>query len=79
MTSREDNREIASSLEGVARAEAETSQRARDELLSIASHELRTPCTSSMLGLQRLLLRVRCRGLQQVDPELPERAESRVR
>jgi PAS domain S-box-containing protein len=37
--------------------EARTATQVRDEFLVAASHELRTPCTSMLLGIQRLIRR----------------------
>jgi PAS domain S-box-containing protein len=54
-----------------ARAEAEQAVRARDEFLTVASHELKTPLTSLNLQLHTLLKRAR----QGQDPEQVERLE----
>lgn len=58
-----------------ARKEAEEAVRARDEFLSIASHELRTPITS-MRGTAQLIVRSRQRG--QLDDERLERYLLRI-
>lgn len=46
---------------------------ARDEFLSIASHELRTPCTSLRLGIEVLLRHVRQESLSRMSPAFLER------
>ncbi len=55
-----------------ARAEAETAVRVRDEFLSVASHELKTPVTS-MRGYASLLLNQLSKG-REPDPQRLERA-----
>jgi signal transduction histidine kinase len=57
--------------ERAARADAEDAVRARDEFLSIASHELRTP-VAALKGTAQLLLRRMLRG--EADAERIERA-----
>lgn len=56
----------------LARAEAEAAVRARDEFLSVAAHELKTPVTS-MRGYAQLLLRQLTNG-QTPSPERIQRA-----
>jgi signal transduction histidine kinase len=46
---------------------------ARDEFLSIASHELRTPCTSLRLGIEVLLRHARQESLSRLSPAFLER------
>jgi PAS domain S-box-containing protein len=46
---------------------------ARDEFLSIASHELRTPCTSLRLGIEVLLRHVRQESMSRMSPAFLER------
>lgn len=46
-----------------ARAQAQEAARARDEFLSIASHELKTPLTSMLLHLQSVLNNIRNQSL----------------
>jgi PAS domain S-box-containing protein len=53
--------------------EAQEAIRARDEFLSIASHELRTPCTSLRLGVQTLLRHVRGGSLERLPAAFLER------
>jgi PAS domain S-box-containing protein len=57
--------------EQAARADAEAAVRARDQFLSIAAHELRTP-TAGIKGQAQLVLRMLRRGL--VEPERLERS-----
>ncbi|WPB77891.1 ATP-binding protein [Archangium violaceum] len=59
-----------------ARAEAERMVRLRDEFLSVASHELKTPLTSLSLQLHTLLKRART---QPGDAELAQRLEKAQR
>jgi excisionase family DNA binding protein len=54
--------------ERAARDQAEAALRVRDEFLSVASHELRTPIT--VLGAQAQLLLRRAKRHRQLDPEL---------
>lgn len=46
---------------------------ARDDFLSIASHELRTPCTSLRLGIEALLRHARQSSFAQIAPAFLER------
>jgi signal transduction histidine kinase len=46
---------------------------ARDDFLSIASHELRTPCTSLRLGIEALLRNARKSSFAQLSPAFLER------
>jgi len=46
---------------------------ARDEFLSIASHELRTPCTSLRLGIEVLLRHARQESLTRISPAFLDR------
>lgn len=46
---------------------------ARDDFLSIASHELRTPCTSLRLGIEVLLRHTRQESISQLSPGFLER------
>jgi PAS domain S-box-containing protein len=57
--------------EQAARADAEAAVRARDQFLSIAAHELRTP-TAGIKGQAQLVLRMLRRGI--ADPERLERS-----
>ena len=57
--------------ERLARVEAEGALEARDEFLSVAAHELRTPMTVLMLGAERLVLAAR-----KAAPELASKATS---
>ncbi|PTL83341.1 PAS domain-containing protein [Vitiosangium sp. GDMCC 1.1324] len=61
-----------------ARAEAERAVRVRDEFLTIASHELKTPLTSLGLQLQTLLKRAR-QGGRPEDAETEQRLEKAQR
>jgi signal transduction histidine kinase len=61
----------ATRREQAARAEAETAVRARDQFLSIAAHELRTPL-AAVKGLAQLALRAQARGT--LDAARTERA-----
>lgn len=58
--------------EQAARSEAEEAVRVRDEFLSVAAHELRTPVTG-MRGFAQMLLRRLGKG-QTLDPERVQRA-----
>ncbi len=60
-----------------ARLEAEQAVRVRDEFLSIASHELKTPLTSLNLQIQTLLKRAR-EGQRQDDASRLEKAQRQV-
>ncbi|MRG97125.1 PAS domain-containing protein [Polyangium spumosum] len=53
--------------------ESQEAIRARDEFLSIASHELRTPCTSLRLGIEALLRHARAGKLDRMPAPLIER------
>jgi len=53
--------------------EAQDAIVARDEFLSIASHELRTPCTSLMLGVQSLLRYAKNGSIQRAPPAFVNR------
>lgn len=53
--------------------EAQEAIRARDEFLSIASHELRTPCTSLRLGVEALLRHARTGRLERLPLPFVER------
>jgi PAS domain S-box-containing protein len=66
----EREREELLSRERAARADAEEALRVRDEFLSIASHELRTPVTG-IRGTAQVALRARARG--QLDGERLDR------
>ncbi|HYO71855.1 MAG TPA: ATP-binding protein, partial [Archangium sp.] len=61
-----------------ARAEAEHMVRLRDEFLSVASHELKTPLTSLSLQLHTLLKRAR-QGTRPEDTETAQRLEKAQR
>ncbi len=53
--------------------ESQEAIQARDEFLSIASHELRTPCTSLRLGIEALLRHARAGKLDRMPAPLIER------
>lgn len=69
----EQERDRVLALEQAARSAAEEALRARDEFLSIASHELRTPCTSLTLAVQSLLRHTRAGSLVKVAPGVADR------
>ena len=56
-------------LERKARSEAEAAVQMRDEFLSIASHELKTPLTPLLLQMQILLRALRTGGITSDSPE----------
>jgi len=62
--------------EQLARKEAEEAVRVRDDFLSIASHELKTPLTTLKLQLQRM---ERLMSAERVDPALLNLLESVIR
>ncbi len=53
--------------------EAQNAIIARDDFLSIASHELRTPCTSLRLGIEVLLRHIRNETISKISPAFLER------
>ncbi|HEX7127361.1 MAG TPA: PAS domain-containing sensor histidine kinase [Thermodesulfobacteriota bacterium] len=60
---------IQLAIERKARSEAEAAVQMRDEFLSIASHELKTPLTPLLLQMQILLRGLRAEGLASYSPE----------
>jgi signal transduction histidine kinase len=76
LTQRTAEREQALTAERAARAEAEAAVAARDEFLSIAAHELKTPITS-LRGFAQLAHR-QLRRTGQVDPERLELALTQI-
>jgi signal transduction histidine kinase len=71
-TAAEEQLRVALEAEQAAREAAEAALRARDEFLSVASHELRTPVSS--LSAQAQLIRRRLEREGHIEPERMQRA-----